>query len=90
MTRQNTIPFDEDYHALIPVWDMCNHSNGTVRLRISNDFRQNQIKIFQISTAYNPVLDRSECLALKNFKAGEQLFISYGARSNADLFVHNG
>ncbi|KAH0821472.1 hypothetical protein GEV33_001319 [Tenebrio molitor] len=72
MTRQNTVPFQEDYHALIPLWDMCNHTNGT------------------ISTAYNPVLDRSECLALKNFKAGEQLFIFYGSRSNADLFVHNG
>ncbi|XP_063915361.1 actin-histidine N-methyltransferase [Zophobas morio] len=72
MTRQNTIPFQENYHALIPLWDMCNHTNGT------------------ISTAYNPVLDRSECLALRNFKAGEQLFIFYGGRSNADLFVHNG
>ncbi|RZC41307.1 Rubis-subs-bind domain containing protein [Asbolus verrucosus] len=72
MTRQNTIPFQEDYHALIPLWDMCNHTNGT------------------ISTAYNPMLDRSECLALKNFKAGEQLFIFYGSRSNADLFIHNG
>ncbi|XP_044255810.1 actin-histidine N-methyltransferase [Tribolium madens] len=72
MTRQNTIPFQENYYALIPLWDMCNHTNGT------------------ISTAYNPVLDRSECLAVKNFKAGEQLFIFYGSRSNADLFVHNG
>lgn len=60
------------------------------KIKISNEVGKNQIKTFQISTAYNPVLDRSECLALKNFKAGEQLFIFYGARSNADLFVHNG
>lgn len=45
---------------------------------------------FQISTDYNPELDRSECLALRDFKAGEQLFIFYGPRSNADLFIHNG
>lgn len=29
-------------------------------------------------------------MAFKNFKAGEQLFIFYGARSNADFFIHNG
>ncbi|KAB0796778.1 hypothetical protein PPYR_10839 [Photinus pyralis] len=43
-----------------------------------------------ISTNYNPQLKRSECFAMKNFKAGEQLFIFYGARSNAELFTHNG
>jgi histone-lysine N-methyltransferase SETD3 len=89
MTRQNTVPFQEDYHALIPLWDMCNHTNGTVSRHLKEGFRVGN-DAFQISTAYNPVLDRSECLALKNFKAGEQLFIFYGSRSNADLFVHNG
>lgn len=34
--------------------------------------------------------DRSECVAWRNFSAGEQVFIFYGARSNADLLVHNG
>ncbi|KAF2894742.1 hypothetical protein ILUMI_11431, partial [Ignelater luminosus] len=43
-----------------------------------------------ISTDYNPELKRSECLAVKNFKAGEQIFIFYGPRSNAELFIHNG
>jgi len=75
MTRQNMIPSEDGstmINALIPLWDLCNHTNGT------------------ISTDYNPQLDRSECLAFKNFKAGEQLFIFYGARTNADFFIHNG
>ncbi|CAH1159824.1 unnamed protein product [Phaedon cochleariae] len=75
MTRQNTIPSEDGenmINALIPLWDMCNHTNGT------------------ISTDYNPELQRSECLALKDFKPGEQFFIFYGARTNADLFIHNG
>lgn len=75
MTRQNTIPSENGDHminALIPLWDLCNHTNGT------------------ISTNYNPELNRSECLALRDFNSGEQLFIFYGARSNADLFIHNG
>lgn len=45
---------------------------------------------FQISTDYNPDLQRSECLALKDFKPGEQFFIFYGPRTNADFFIHNG
>ncbi|CAH0559894.1 unnamed protein product [Brassicogethes aeneus] len=75
MTRQNTIPAvnsDQMINALIPLWDLCNHTNGT------------------ISTDFNPQLDQCECLALRDFKKNEQLFIFYGARSNADLFIHNG
>ncbi|KAG5877595.1 hypothetical protein JTB14_027599 [Gonioctena quinquepunctata] len=75
MTRQNTIPSEDGQsmiNALIPLWDMCNHTNGT------------------ISTEYNPDLHRSECLALRDFKPGEQFFIFYGPRTNADLFIHNG
>ncbi|GJQ82303.1 hypothetical protein Trydic_g379 [Trypoxylus dichotomus] len=75
MTRQNFIPSEDSksqVNALIPLWDMCNHTNGN------------------ISTDYNPDLDRCECLAVRKFTAGEQLFIFYGPRTNADLFVHNG
>ncbi|XP_066260483.1 actin-histidine N-methyltransferase [Euwallacea similis] len=75
MTRQNKIPSEDRssaINALIPFWDLCNHSNGT------------------ISTDYNPELDRSECLAFRDFKVGEQLFIFYGPRSNSDFFIHNG
>ncbi|XP_030745557.1 actin-histidine N-methyltransferase [Sitophilus oryzae] len=75
MTRQNMIPSEDGstmINSLIPLWDMCNHSNGT------------------ISTDYNPQLDRSESLAFRDFKAGEQLFIFYGPRTNSDFFIHNG
>ncbi|XP_050299746.1 actin-histidine N-methyltransferase [Anthonomus grandis grandis] len=75
MTRQNMIPSEDGstmINALIPLWDLCNHTNGT------------------ISTDYNPQLKRSECLAFRDFQAGEQLFIYYGARTNADFFIHNG
>lgn len=45
---------------------------------------------FQITTEFNKEQDRGECFALRDFKAGEQIFIFYGIRSNADLFLHNG
>ncbi|CAH1997588.1 unnamed protein product [Acanthoscelides obtectus] len=73
MTRQNAIPSEDGDHletALIPLWDICNHANGT------------------ISTDYNTEAQRIECFAVKDFKAGEQLFIHYGDRTNADFFVN--
>ncbi|XP_060804170.1 actin-histidine N-methyltransferase [Amyelois transitella] len=44
----------------------------------------------KITTDFNNELNRGECYALRDFKPGEQIFIFYGARSNADLFLHNG
>jgi len=35
MTRQNQIPTEDGSRvtlALIPLWDMCNHTNGLVRI----------------------------------------------------------
>ncbi|XP_060530828.1 actin-histidine N-methyltransferase isoform X2 [Cylas formicarius] len=75
MTRQNMIPTEDGSkttNALIPLWDLCNHTAGI------------------ITTDYNPEMKRCECLALRDFKAGEQIFIFYGPRSNAEMFVHNG
>ncbi|KAF5308840.1 hypothetical protein FQR65_LT00540 [Abscondita terminalis] len=74
MTRQNTIPTDDGTQlisALIPLWDLCNHTNGN------------------ISTDYNPSLQRSECLALRDFKAGEQIFIFYGPRNHGEFLLRN-
>lgn len=37
MTRQNQIPTEDGRQvtlALIPLWDMCNHRNGLVRLHL--------------------------------------------------------
>ncbi|CAH2041355.1 unnamed protein product, partial [Iphiclides podalirius] len=44
----------------------------------------------KITTDFNKEKNRGECYALRDFKAGEQIFIFYGSRSNADLFLHNG
>ncbi|KZC05120.1 Histone-lysine N-methyltransferase setd3 [Dufourea novaeangliae] len=75
MTRQNLIPSEDGsrmIHALIPMWDMCNHENG------------------RITTDFNATFDCCECYALRNFKKGDQIFISYGPRTNSDFFVHSG
>ncbi|CAB3247272.1 unnamed protein product [Arctia plantaginis] len=44
----------------------------------------------KITTDFNKDLNRGECYAVRDFKIGEQIFIFYGARPNADLFLHNG
>ncbi|KAE8586395.1 hypothetical protein XENTR_v10021654 [Xenopus tropicalis] len=75
MTRQNQIPTEDGSRvtlALIPLWDMCNHTNGL------------------ITTGYNLEDDRCECVALQDFKSGEQIYIFYGTRSNAEFVIHNG
>ncbi|XP_010582225.1 PREDICTED: histone-lysine N-methyltransferase setd3 isoform X2 [Haliaeetus leucocephalus] len=75
MTRQNQIPTEDGSRvtlALIPLWDMCNHTNGL------------------ITTGYNLEDDRCECVALQDFKAGEQIYIFYGTRSNAEFVIHSG
>ncbi|XP_073241569.1 actin-histidine N-methyltransferase-like [Porites lutea] len=74
ITRQNKIPSTtgEPTLALIPMWDICNHSNGT------------------ITTGYVVAEDSCQSFSMKDFSAGEQVYIFYGERSNADLLVHNG
>ncbi|KAG6450200.1 hypothetical protein O3G_MSEX006446 [Manduca sexta] len=44
----------------------------------------------KITTDFNQEQNRGECYALREFQPGEQIFIFYGARPNADLFLHNG
>ncbi|XP_043686728.1 actin-histidine N-methyltransferase isoform X1 [Vespula pensylvanica] len=75
MTRQNLIPSEDGssmIHALIPMWDMCNHEEG------------------RITTGFNTTSDCCECYAMRDFKKGEQIFISYGSRTNSDFLVHSG
>lgn len=75
MTRQNQIPTEDGSRvtlALIPLWDMCNHTNGL------------------ITTGYNLEDDRCECVALRDYKENEQIYIFYGTRSNAEFVIHNG
>lgn len=58
--------------ALIPFWDLLNHSNG--RITSFLDMEKGCI----------------ESHAQRNFKKGEQVFMHYGDRSNADFLIHNG
>ncbi|XP_036738002.1 actin-histidine N-methyltransferase isoform X3 [Manis pentadactyla] len=47
-------------------------------------------KVIQITTGYNLEDDRCECVALQDFRAGEQIYIFYGTRSNAEFVIHSG
>lgn len=44
----------------------------------------------QITTGYNEELQQVESQTLKPFAKGEQIFMHYGNRTNADFLVHNG
>uniref|UniRef100_A0A8B9FPZ0 protein-histidine N-methyltransferase n=1 Tax=Amazona collaria TaxID=241587 RepID=A0A8B9FPZ0_9PSIT len=91
MTRQNQIPTEDGSRvtlALIPLWDMCNHTNGLVFIFPSDP--KKLISEGKITTGYNLEDDRCECVALQDFKAGEQIYIFYGTRSNAEFVIHSG
>eukprot|EP00072_Mus_musculus_P043209 XP_006516144.3 PREDICTED: histone-lysine N-methyltransferase setd3 isoform X4 [Mus musculus] len=47
-------------------------------------------KVIQITTGYNLEDDRCECVALQDFQAGDQIYIFYGTRSNAEFVIHSG
>uniref|UniRef100_A0A4W3JDM1 protein-histidine N-methyltransferase n=1 Tax=Callorhinchus milii TaxID=7868 RepID=A0A4W3JDM1_CALMI len=47
-------------------------------------------KLIQITTGYNLEDDRCECVALQDYKEGDQIYIFYGTRSNAEFVIHNG
>lgn len=75
MTRQNPIPSTDgssELLALVPLWDMCNHSSG------------------KLTTDYNLEKDQLESYSFQAVSPGDQIFIFYGLRSNAELFVHSG
>lgn len=75
MSRQNEIPLrdgKETTLALIPLWDMCNHT------------------LTQMATDFNLDNRSCECYAAYPLREGEEFKIFYGARSNAELFIHQG
>ena len=75
MTRQNFVPQGDNGEmesSLVALWDMANHSKGTV------------------NTAYNEATKHIESFCLRDFKAGEQVTMAYGNRSNEDFLIHNG
>lgn len=44
----------------------------------------------EISTFLYPEIDAVVSSAMEEFKAGEQVFIFYGKRTNAQALIHNG
>ncbi|KAK1793159.1 hypothetical protein P4O66_011561 [Electrophorus voltai] len=91
MTRQNQIPTEDGSRvtlALIPLWDMCNHTNGLASSTSASS--QLIIVAHKITTGYNLEDDRCECVALQDYKENEQIYIFYGTRSNAEFVIHNG
>ncbi|KAJ9592062.1 hypothetical protein L9F63_001401 [Diploptera punctata] len=75
MTRQNFVPSSDGNSMLNALIPMWDMSNH-INGKLSTDF--------------NTELDRTECKACRDFQPGEQIFIFYGARTNSELFVHNG
>jgi len=57
---------------------------------ITDGFVFHPYSCIQITTGYDVAEDSCKSLAVNDFKAGEQVCIFYGERSNADLLVHNG
>ncbi|GFG32224.1 hypothetical protein Cfor_02037 [Coptotermes formosanus] len=75
MTRQNFVPSSDGGTMLNALIPMWDMCN------------HNNGKL---STDFNAEQNRSECMACRDYQAGEQIFISYGPRTNSEFFVHNG
>ncbi|EMP30988.1 Histone-lysine N-methyltransferase setd3 [Chelonia mydas] len=75
MTRQNQIPTEDGSRVTLALIPLWDMCNHINGL---------------ITTGYNLEDDRCECVALQDFKAGEQIYIFYGTRSNAEFVIHSG
>lgn len=75
MSRQNMIPSEDESRLISALIPFWDMCN-----------HENG----KISTDFNVELNRSECYALREFKAEEQVFIFYGMRTNAEFFIHSG
>ncbi|XP_066583980.1 actin-histidine N-methyltransferase-like [Prorops nasuta] len=75
MTRQNLIPSEDGARMVHALIPMWDICN---------------YEEGRITTDFNGTWNKCECYSLRNFKRGEQIFISYGSRPNSDFFVHSG
>nr|XP_057947226.1 actin-histidine N-methyltransferase-like [Doryrhamphus excisus]XP_057947228.1 actin-histidine N-methyltransferase-like [Doryrhamphus excisus] len=75
MTRQNQIPTEDGSRITQALIPLWDMCNHINGL---------------ITTGYNLEDDRCECVALRDYKENEQIYIFYGTRSNAEFVVHNG
>lgn len=84
MTRENIIPRLDQ-----PEDEDSTHGYDTIASLIPFWDVANH-KDGTITSFFNMELSQLESSALTDFQKGEQIFIYYGDRSNADLLVHNG
>ncbi|XP_067011373.2 actin-histidine N-methyltransferase [Anabrus simplex] len=75
MTRQNFVPSSDGNSMLNALIPLWDMANH-INGKLTTDFNVSQ--------------QRSECMAVRPFRAGEQVFIFYGPRTNSELLVHNG
>lgn len=75
MTRQNQIPTPDGSKMTFALISLWDMCNHCNGL---------------ITTDFNLEKNCSECYSLRNYCKGDQIFIFYGARSNAELLVNNG
>lgn len=86
MTRENLVPRSR---PLSSGDDNASQESETIAALIPfwdmANHRQGRVTSF-----FNIETQKMESSAQSNFKAGEQIFIHYGDRSNAGLMIHNG
>lgn len=76
MTRQNLIPTSKPENPMI--------------LALIPYWDMGNHDNAKLTTDYNVEADQSEYYSCRDFSQNEQVFMSYGARPNSDLFLHNG
>jgi len=97
-SRQNPVPLGNKAVtlALIPLFDMFNHSSGQVRehrsfysfiIYICSPSENNKT---QITSFFDDKERALECLSMRDFKKGEQVYIFYGERPNSELLLFSG
>lgn len=86
MTRENLVPRSRPARSGV---DDASQESETIAALIPfwdmANHRQGHVTSF-----FNIETQEMESSAQSSFKAGEQIFIHYGNRSNADLMIHNG
>lgn len=78
VTRQNALPISSDTSklCLVPLWDCCNHALDAPASEVRQDLLSGQMLL--------------ELRTDRHLKAGDQMWMRYGARSDADLVLHSG
>lgn len=78
VTRQNSVPLSSGTSklCLVPLWDCCNHALDAPASEVRQDLHSGQ-KLLELRT------DR-------RLKVGDQMWMRYGARSDAELVLHSG